>query len=461
MESPISKKAAGAGPTAKTGQTQKAPTVGPTRIGFTDPLLRSLRPSATARDYWDTIHRGLIVRVLPSGRVEFAVRYRFGGLRRRLKLGSYPSVSLQEARVRARRAQSAIDDGKDPAGERQTARAAKTDTVASLAADYLVKHARKRKRSWAEDERVLTVDVLPTWGERSVRDITRRDVRALIEAIAERGAPIMANRTLEIVRKMLNFGVQHEWIDANPASRIEKPGVEHQRERVLTDEEIRRLWHLLSRAPSTKDRPAPGRKAGSRRTDDPLCPISPALAAAQKMRLLTAQRGGEVIKMRWADVDLDAGWWVIPGSDAKNGRPHRVPLVAQAIEIVRAQEPKEPGARGEFIFAGRGGAALHDRAKKASAAIARVLGVDFRGHDLRRTAATRMAAAGIPRDHIAKLLNHVEGGPSATRVYDRYSYDAEKRVALETWARTLTAILEQKASKADVVPMRRTARAGR
>jgi integrase len=179
------------------------------------------------------------------------------------------------------------------------------------------------------------------------------------------------------------------------------------------------------------------------------------------VRLLTAQRGGEVIKMRWADVDLETGWWVIPGSDSKNGRPHRVPLVAQAIEIIRGQEPDQPAARGEFIFAGRGGAALHDRAKKASAAIARVLGVDFRGHDLRRTAATRMAASGIPRDHIAKVLNHVEGGPSATRVYDRYSYDAEKRVALETWARALTAILEQKPSRADVVPMRRTALAAR
>lgn len=436
---------------------KKGPSVS-ARAAFTDAHVRALRAGDTARDYWDTVQRGLIVRVLPSGRIEFAVRYRIAGRRRRLKLGTYPAVSLQEARVRARRAQSAVDDGADPSGERQAARAAKSDTVAALVADYLTKHARKRKRSWAEDERVLTVDVLPKWGERSVRDITRREVRALIEGIADRGAPIMANRTLEIVRKMLNFAVQHEWIDANPASRIEKPGIEHQRERVLTDEEIRRLWHLLSRERTTDDRPAPGRKTAGRRRDDPVCPISSPLAAAQKMRLLTAQRGGEVIKMRWADVDLETGWWVIPGSDSKNGRPHRVPLVAQAVEIARAQEPDEPAARGEFIFAGRGGAALHDRAKKASAAIARVLGVDFRGHDLRRTAATRMAAAGIPRDHIAKVLNHVEGGPSATRVYDRYSYDAEKRVALETWARTLTAVLEQKPTKADVVPMRRQVR---
>ena len=79
--------------------------------------------------------------------------------------------------------------------------------------------------------------------------------------------------------------------------------------------------------------------------------------------------------------------------------------------------------------------------------------MDFRGHDLRRTAATRMAAAGVQRDHIARVLNHVEGGARATRVYDRHTYDGEKRIALETWARSLAAILEAKprAAKARVV----------
>ena len=102
------------------------------------------------------------------------------------------------------------------------------------------------------------------------------------------------------------------------------------------------------------------------------------------------------------------------------------------------------------------GASVLDRAKKAPAAIARVLDIDFRGHDLRRTAATRMAAAGVPRDHIARVLNHVEGGARATRVYDRHTYDREKRMALEAWARALTAILENRPNVgASVVPIRR------
>jgi integrase len=92
-------------------------------------------------------------------------------------------------------------------------------------------------------------------------------------------------------------------------------------------------------------------------------------------------------------------------------------------------------------------AAAVDRAKKAPAAIARALGIDFRGHDLRRTAATKMAEAGVRREHIARVLNHVDAGARATRVYDRYSYDCEKQVALETWERRLSTILSEGAGQ--------------
>lgn len=129
------------------------------------------------------------------------------------------NIPLAEARQRARTAHSAIDDGRDPAGERQAAKAVRTDTVESLVEDYLAKHARKFKRSGGEDERMLNVEVLSRWRDRSVRELTRRDVRALIERVAER-APIAANRLLAVVRKMLNFAVDHDWIVANPAARI-------------------------------------------------------------------------------------------------------------------------------------------------------------------------------------------------------------------------------------------------
>lgn len=275
-------------------------------------------------------------------------------------------------------------------------------------------------------------------------------MRALLDPIVDRGSPIMANRVLGLVRKMLNFAVDHDWIDANPAARISKPAREISRDRVLTDDELRRLWRLLSHYPTTEERAAPGRKRSKGEADDPLCPISPTLAACMKVRLLTAQRGGEVCKMRWQDVDLETGWWTIPGADTKNGEAHRVPLVGPALEIVKAQTKKDDS---DLVFVGFGDS-LMDRAKKAPSVIARTLKVDFRGHDLRRTAATRMAAAGVSRDHIARVLNHVEGGARATRVYDRHTYDREKVSALETWARALARILDGPSARAEVVPIR-------
>ena len=156
---------------------------------LTDARMRTLAAGATPIETRDGETRGLIVTVLPSGRKQFAVRYRRAGKQKRLLLGEYPAVSLAVARKRARKAQSAIDNGEDPARDRQAAKAAPTDTVKALAEDYLKKHARKFKRSADEDERLLDVDVLPKWGERSVRDLTRRDVRALVDGVVDRGAP--------------------------------------------------------------------------------------------------------------------------------------------------------------------------------------------------------------------------------------------------------------------------------
>jgi integrase len=437
---------------AKSGP-EAVPNVPTGRAPLTDRVVKSIQPPGKSLDVRDG-STGLVLTVLASGRKQFSIRYRFRGKQRRLMVGEYPSVSLAEARKRARQAFAAIDNGRDPVAEQKAAKARPTDTVEELAKEYVKKHVRVKQRGWKEEERVLNVDVLPFWKDRSVRELTRRDVRALVAPIVDRGSPIMANRVLAVVRRMLNYGIRNDWLEANPASLIDKPGREVSRERVLTDDEIRRVWQLLSRQPTTAERAAPGRKRATGTEDDPVCPIAPAMAAAIKMRLLTAQRGGEVTKMRWRDLDLERGWWTIPGEFAKNGRAHRVPLVPEAIAVIKEQQQKKDAnaknhTRNDgdedddaFVFVGSG-ASIRDRAKKAPARIARTLNIDFRGHDLRRTAATKMAEAGVPRHHISAVLNHVEGGPAVTRVYDRYSYDAEKRRALETWARTLFAIIEQ------------------
>lgn len=405
-----------------------------------DARIRGLSPSTVPVDVRDGRVTGLILTILPSGRRQWTLRYRVRGKHRRLVLGDYPNLTLSKARETAVRAQLKIRDAGDPVADRASAKAKPTDTVGVLAAEYLEKHARIRKRTADQDERILNRDVLPYWRDRSVREIKRRDVREIVERVFDRGAPIMANRTLEIIRKMLNFGVKRDWLDANPASGVDKPGVEKARDRVLSDPEISALWNLLSRFPATAEMQAPGRRrALVNAHGEPFCPLSRTLAGVQKVRLVTAQRGGEVVRMRWVDLDLETRWWTIPAEHSKNGQPHRVPLSNLAVSVIEAQ-PREDGE--EFVFAGRAGVPPAARVRKAGAALSRVLGFVFRSHDLRRTAATRMAAASVRPEHISRVLNHVQGGPKSTRVYDRYNYDIEKRRALETWAWDLARIVE-------------------
>ena len=377
---------------------------------LTDAVVRSLAAGEKQVDYWCDTPKGFCLRVSPGGRKTFIVRYRVAGRRRRMSLGGYPAVSLADARRRAKQVLGEVAGGGDPAQVRQDARDA--DTFGDLAQLYLDKHALVKKRSWREDLRVIKSELFPLWKARSAQEIRRRDVRELVEAIAERPAPIMANRVLALIRKIFNFGIAREVVEFNPSAQIERPGKERQRHRVLSDEEIRAFWMKLDQEQVE-------------------------VAAAFRLRLVTAQRGGEVFDMRWADVDLVDRWWTIPGPDTKNGLPHRVPLNDLAIEILTALRTRVPTNRSPALYVLAGA-----RGKRQRSEVSARIGLpDFQGHDLRRTAASRMASAGVQRLVIGKILNHVERGVTAT--YDRYAYDAEKRAALDTWRRDLKAILAQ------------------
>jgi integrase len=421
-----------------------------------DSGIRGLDPGPTKYEKRDGLERGLMLVVYPSGAKIWNLRCTFRGKQQRLALGEFSArgLSLAAARLKAAEVKQAIRDGEDPGQQRRDAKAPAVDTVAQLVALYLARHVAK-KDSAAADTRALTVDVLPYWKDRSVAELTRRDVSRLLDRIVVRGAPIQANRTLSLVRHMLNFAVDTGWIDHNPALRVPKPGgKETSRDRVWTHDEIRAMWDLLERFPTTEEKGAPGRKAKTHDADGrPFCPVSAVLAATFKFRLVTAQRGGEVIGMQWRDVDLTTKVWTIPAAKAKNGREHRVPLTPLAVELITAQLPttgKAP-AKDDCVFVGSG-ESLKDRAKKASALIAGALGLsDVRGHDLRRTAATAMSEAGVIMEHISHVLNHAESRDMAraTLVYNRNQFDKEKRAALETWARVLDRILH--AAPAEVV----------
>lgn len=373
-------------------------------------------------EYWDASLTGFGLRVTATGVRTWTVRYRLRNGRKlyRWDLGRYPSLSLADAREKARVALRDASLGRDPRVAKQAIRQDEVRTVEALVEQYALK-ASKRK-GWPEEHRIHQREILPAWGQRPVSQITRSVVRELVQTKAQT-APIMANRLLAQISRLLNQAIDLEWIDANPAARVPREP-ETSRDRILSAEELRELWAALHETEAVRD-------------GEPVPRLTQPLNDAMLAMLLTGQREGEVGRMRWADVDLDAGWWTIPRGDAKNGKDHRVPLTATVAELIARRLQTAP-ATSLYVFSTRRASSIAARLKKAASTLSRGLSFSFRGHDLRRTVASGIAEAGIQRDHISHVLNHRSATRNTvTAIYDRYSYDREKRQALEAWERAL------------------------
>lgn len=384
--------------------------------------LEAIKPPKVGRvEHWDKEVKGLGLRVSSSGRKTWVLMYRTRGDKRlrRATLGTYPTLSLADTRDMARADLRSAAMGRDPSAERKAEREA--NTFGELAEAYMERYAKKHKKSWFKDQQALDRDLLPRFLHRKAANIKRREVIELLEEIADRGAPIGANRTLEIIRRIYNWGIEREIVTLNPCSMIKKIGVERQRERVLTDDEIRAVWSAFEQE-------------------------TPRMCALFKLRLLTIQRPGEVSRMRWEDID--SVWWTIPPDFTKNGLAHRVPLSEPAVEIL--EELRVTARKSEWVLPSPTGNGPLRSVWRAMNSIRKNTGVEFVPHDLRRTGASRMTGdLGITRLVVSKVLNHVETGITAT--YDRHSYDREKRQALDTWGARLLEILSGKEQAANVV----------
>jgi len=388
-------------------------------INLTDQTIKALKTAKRA-EFFDDDQPGLCIRVTETGHKSWGVYYRFAGRLQRIGLGNYPVLSLKEARKKARAALNEVANDRNPATAIAEGRQA--ETFKALATEYMERHSKLKKRSWPEDQRILDYDLLPYFGSMRAKEITRRDVRSLLDRKAAT-APTQANRLRAALNKIFNWGILNEYVDSNPVHLVPRPAQEHRRERVLTEDELKNLWKATEE-------------------------LRPDTKAIFRLLLLTAQRSGEVRGMQWTELDLDRGWWTIPGGRTKNKLTHRVPLSPQAVWIIsgmktladqnhtrrqkrnRSEDPPSP-----YVFQGRKPNTCFQWIGKAAEELEKKSGVEFTPHDLRRTAASLMTGMGIPRLVVSKILNHVE--PGITAVYDRHGYDAEKREALEAWARKL------------------------
>jgi len=278
-----------------------------------------LEPSEPPQvDFFEIKTSGFGLRVTQQGRKTWFCMYRQGGRKRRLTLGTYPALSLADAREEANRNLSAVTLGADPAAQKKANRLA--ETFSELAKDYLEKYAKIHKRSWREDERLIKRELLPEWGTQKAKNIKRRDVIDMLDIVVERGAPIQANRLLALIRKIYNWAIGRDILDFNPCTQIKAPGKEQQGQRVLNVEEIHTAWKAFDK-------------------------LDGIIGSIFKLRLLTAQRGEEIESMRWDNLELTTGWWTIPAANAKNGLTHRVPLSPLTHEILSSLLKKGIGVK--------------------------------------------------------------------------------------------------------------------
>ena len=262
---------------------------------------------------------GLYLVVQPSGARSWAVRYRHHGKSRKLTLGGYPIFNLAQAREAAAKALRVVAEGRDPGRERQEARA---DSVEAIAAQFIERYCKRhnRPRTIATNEAMLRRYVLPRWRGRTVRDIKRRDVAALVDGVALE-YPIAANRVLAVVSKMFNWALACDIIEISPCTGVRRPSAERSRERVLSDDELRQVWH------------------GAVALGFPYGPIT-------QLLLLTGQRRDEVAQMQWSEIDADKRLWTLPRERTKNGRVHTVPLSDAALAVLGSVPHV-----GDYVFA--------------------------------------------------------------------------------------------------------------
>lgn len=364
------------------------------KVHLTDISVRRLQSTERQVTFWDTQLPGFGIRLGRNRKTWTILR---GTTRERVSVGHYPDLSLQEARREAKRL---LIEPTQP-------RSATFDKVLD---QFLATHCEQnhRPRTRKEIERLLRKHFLPALRKTPLSEISAPDITSIVDKLSD--APSEAAHAFKAVRTMLRWA-RGRHIKHNPLEGISRPAADRQRERVLTDPEIKAVWNV-------------------------------ALSDFEKMirlLLLTGARKSEIASLRWEWIEGKT--LTIPGAFTKNRRTHRIPLGAMSLELIAAID------RGSaYLFPGRWDANTHFHEGswgKLKKSLDESSGVtDWVIHDLRRTFATNLAALSVPIHVTEKLLNHVSGTTGGlVAVYQRHQFWDEQVAAIDAWENKLTTLL--------------------
>ena len=372
--------------------------------------------------YWDNVLPCFGLMVTRAGHKSFVVQYRAHGRSRRLtfKTESTGGLSLDKARREARKVIGAAASGGDPLTERRKKAALATNTLQSVAENFLNREGKKL-RSVEERRSTLERLVYPKLGSRQIDDIRRSEIVDLLDKIEDQNGPVAADKTLAYLRKIMNWHAGRSDDFRSPIVRgmaRTKPK-ERQRQRTLNDAELQAVWK------AAEDNQTP-------------------FARLIQFILLTATRRSESARMKREEVSGNE--WTIPSARYKTGIELLIPLSPNAAAILNIL-PNIGNAGFVFTTDGKHPLGAFSKWKLHFDKACGVTGWTL--HDLRRTARSLMSRAGVSSDHAERCLGHVMGGVRGT--YDRHEYYDEKRIAFEKLASLIDRIVSP---QANVVPLR-------
>lgn len=370
---------------------------------------------------------GMYVAVNPSGAVVFRYDYRLNGRRETLTLGRYGAAGLSLARAREQLidAQRAIAEGRSPAREKQREkRRIKEAKSFGEFGERWLQEARMADSTRAMRRSIYERDILPTFRNRLLTEISSDDLRAMCAKVKGRGAPATAVHVRDIVKLVYAFAILHGEKVANPADEVGPASIATfvPKDRSLSPAEIRVMLGQLEHVPTL-----------------------PTIRLGMKLFLLTMVRKSELQDATWDEVDFENAVWSIPKERMKRSKAHNVYLAQQAIDILIAL--KTCAGNSKYLLPSRYDAdapmsrATFNRITTAVVARAKKEGLPlepFTVHDLRRTGSTLLNELGFNSDWIEKCLAH-EDGRSSRGIYNKAEYEHQRRHMMQEWANLVDA----------------------
>jgi len=332
-----------------------------------------------------------------GGTKTYILHRKVKGKPQRIKIGRFKELTVEQARDQAKKLNSIITLGGDPQEEKRKER--NQLTFKELYEFYYEQHAKVFTKRPIDNRNMMKKHVFPIIGNLKVAKITKEKIRKLHLSIGEIRSGATANRIITIVSSVFTFCIKHDYYEGtNPCSGIKKFRT-FNRDRFLSKEELVSFFNAVEEEEQLfKD--------------------------FFLMLLFTGARKGNVLAMKWTDIDFDLQRWRIPDSQTKNKEVNIVVLSSDALEILkyRNQENKKLQSPSLFVFPGEGRGGYLKDPKRAFERIRTRMGKDdIRMHDLRRTLGSYMAISGTSLPIIGKALNHKS--QVSTAIYARLSQD--------------------------------------